>query len=52
MNESDVISNTSGASVAQRARRKQKMKALISRTEDILVRIDEALSRERENRGG
>lgn len=52
MNESDVISNTSGANVAQRARRKQKMKALISRTEDILVRIDEALSRERENRGG
>ena len=27
MNESDVISNTSGANVAQRARRKQKMKA-------------------------
>ena len=50
-NESDgVSSDIVEANMTQRARRKQKMKALVSRTEDILLRIDEALSRESEKR--
>ena len=50
-NASDVVgSNFIEANVTQRERRKQKMKALVVRTEDILLRIDEALSRESEKR--
>ena len=50
-NESDAMSSDIvEANMTQRARRKQKMKALVSRTEDILLRIDEALSRESEKR--
>jgi len=51
LNESDAVSSDIvEANMTQRARRKQKMKALVSRTEDILLRIDEALSRESEKR--